>query len=240
MERSVDLAGLRSLDFAGAFIGSSRRDGRATIEPSPPATKRELRVCFAMLRSGLDQGGSRLDTQGLYRGEAIDCDLHPAPASLRVLLPYMEEFWREQVLLRGIDRSNLTLASFPPNAPSSCRADFRPPAGPPGSDFDMLKSQALDAFGLRFAICNVLHGALAMRSEDMAAAFCRAVNNWIVKEWLDRDPRLRASIMCAPCATALDGVSRCGGQLRRRSKHSKKRLLRRKRRLLAATVKLPN
>jgi len=27
-----------------------------------------------------------------------------------------------------------------------------------------------------------------------AAAFCRAVNDWLAKEWLDRDPRLRASI----------------------------------------------
>jgi len=29
----------------------------------------------------------------------------------------------------------------------------------------------------------------------MAAAFCRAINNWVAAEWLDRDPRLRASIL---------------------------------------------
>ncbi len=29
----------------------------------------------------------------------------------------------------------------------------------------------------------------------MAAAVARAVNDWIAKEWLDRDPRLRASIV---------------------------------------------
>src|SRR5215472_9422104 len=29
----------------------------------------------------------------------------------------------------------------------------------------------------------------------MARAFARAVNDWIAKEWLDRDPRLRASIV---------------------------------------------
>jgi 3-phenylpropionate/trans-cinnamate dioxygenase ferredoxin subunit len=29
----------------------------------------------------------------------------------------------------------------------------------------------------------------------MAAAFARALNDWIAKEWLDRDPRLRASIV---------------------------------------------
>ena len=47
----------------------------------------------------------------------------------------------------------------------------------------------------RFAICNVLHGAQIMFSEDLSAALCRAINNWIAAEWLDRDPRLRASIV---------------------------------------------
>ena len=47
----------------------------------------------------------------------------------------------------------------------------------------------------RFAICNVLHGAQMMFSEDMSAALCRAINNWLAAEWLDRDPRLRASIV---------------------------------------------
>jgi uncharacterized protein len=32
-------------------------------------------------------------------------------------------------------------------------------------------------------------------NEDMAVAFTRALNTWIAKEWLDRDARLRASIV---------------------------------------------
>jgi hypothetical protein len=34
-----------------------------------------------------------------------------------------------------------------------------------------------------------------MLSEDMSAAFCKATNDWLAKEWLNRDPRLRASIV---------------------------------------------
>jgi uncharacterized protein len=34
-----------------------------------------------------------------------------------------------------------------------------------------------------------------MFSEDLSAALCRTINNWIAAEWLDRDPRLRASIV---------------------------------------------
>jgi hypothetical protein len=70
--------------------------------------------------------------------------------------------------------------------------DLRRPKGKrPGSDFDMFKSQALDAFGTRFAICNVLHAAQVFHSEDLSAVFCSAVNQWLTREWLDRDARLR-------------------------------------------------
>jgi len=59
----------------------------------------------------------------------------------------------------------------------------------------MIRSQALDPFGCRFAICNVLHGAVALFNEDMAMALCSAINDWVAKELLDREPRLRASIL---------------------------------------------
>ena len=32
-------------------------------------------------------------------------------------------------------------------------------------------------------------------SEDMQDAFCHALNDWLVKEWLDKDSRLRGSIV---------------------------------------------
>src|SRR3954469_1777937 len=126
---------------------------------------------------------------------AIDCDIHPAVPSTKVLLPYLSDYWRDQFLNRHIDRSPFVLMSYPPNAPLSCRPDWRPASGLPGSDIDALRRDALDAFGTKYAICNVLHGAIALYNEDMAAALCTAVNDWTVKELLARDPRLRASIL---------------------------------------------
>jgi predicted TIM-barrel fold metal-dependent hydrolase len=125
----------------------------------------------------------------------IDCDIHPAVPGIRALLPYFNEFWREMIVLRGIDKLALRLTSYPANAPASVRPDWRTPGGPPGSDFALLQRQALDAFGSQVAICNVLHGGQLLHSEDMAAAFCSAINQWIARELLDRDPRLRASIL---------------------------------------------
>jgi len=126
---------------------------------------------------------------------AIDCDVHAALPGTHVLLPYFDEYWREHVRMRGLERDNYDLNAYPPGAEISARPDWRPAKGKPGADRDKLVADVLDGFGARFAILNVLHGAQAMFSEDLSAAFCTAINRWLAAEWLDRDPRLRASIV---------------------------------------------
>jgi predicted TIM-barrel fold metal-dependent hydrolase len=127
--------------------------------------------------------------------DAIDCDLHPAPPSATDLLPYLDEYWRDQLVDRHISKYSFNLTSYPPNSPLSARPDWRQPSGAPGGTLDMIRAQALDPFGTRFAICNVLHGAVTLFNEDMAVALCSAINDWVGKELLDREPRLRASIL---------------------------------------------
>jgi predicted TIM-barrel fold metal-dependent hydrolase len=146
----------------------------------------------------------------------IDCDIHPAVPNNQALLPYFNEFWREMITLRGINRLGLNLTSYPSNAPASVRSDWRPQSGRPGSDFALLQQQALDAFGSQLAICNVLHGGQLLHSEDMCAAFCSAINQWIVRELLDRDRRLRASIL-VPLENptlAVEEIERCAADPR--------------------------
>ncbi|HVG50871.1 MAG TPA: amidohydrolase family protein [Xanthobacteraceae bacterium] len=126
---------------------------------------------------------------------AIDCDIHPTIPETAALLPYLSEYWRDQFIIRHIDRYPFTLASYPPNSPLSCRPDWRPETGLPGSDFDGLRRQALDAFGVKYSICNVLHGSIALFNEDMGAALCAAVNDWTIDNLLDKDSRLRGSIL---------------------------------------------
>ena len=84
----------------------------------------------------------------------IDCDIHPALPGTAALLPYLEPYWREQITIRGID--GLDLASYPAPHPRQ-RPPGLAPRRPqkPGADFARLRPQALDAFGSRFAICNV-------------------------------------------------------------------------------------
>ena len=133
--------------------------------------------------------------QGYLGYAPIDCDIHPSVPDTKVLLPYFDDYWRENILQRGIDRHSLNLTSSPPNAPISARPDWREKGVRPGSDLAALQRDVLDPFGTQIAICNVMHAAQVFHSEDMSAAFCTAVNEWLTREWLDKDARLRGSIL---------------------------------------------
>ncbi|MGY3452891.1 amidohydrolase family protein [Bradyrhizobium sp. USDA 4353] len=130
-----------------------------------------------------------------YAG-AIDCDLHVPSPTIPQLLPYLDDYWRDQIVNRALDRMPFAMMSYPPNAPISMREDWR--AAPAATALETVQAQALDAFGIRFAIANVIHGCVALHNDDMAAALCRAVNDWLRVEWLDREPRLRGSILIHP------------------------------------------
>jgi len=129
----------------------------------------------------------------------VDCDMHVSAPDVRTLLPYMSDYWRDQIVTRYIDRSSFAFMNYPPRSPLSGRADWRPQDGPlkgvPGGGLEDVQRNLLDRFALKLAICHPLHGAIALYNEDMGAQFCGAVNEWIAREWLDREPRLRASIL---------------------------------------------
>ncbi len=134
------------------------------------------------------------DAWAPWRGiGAVDCDIHPAIPDFAALMPYLPEHWQEAVKLRGM--KDFETISYPVNAPISSRPEWRVPGGKAASNLGKLRDECLDPFGTSIAICNSLYGVQALFSEDMAAAFARAVNRWMAAEWLDRDPRLRASIV---------------------------------------------
>ncbi len=119
---------------------------------------------------------------------AIDCDVHVSVPGMAALLPFMSQAWREMIVSRGTD--GMELASYPAGTPLAARPDWRS-----GDRFETLRREVLDGFGVRAAILNCLHGGQAVHSEDLARALCQAVNDWLVAEWLDKDGRLRASIV---------------------------------------------
>ena len=127
---------------------------------------------------------------------AIDCDIHPAVPTVRTLLPHLDPYWREHIQRRGLERDSFETSAYPSAAPINARPDWKPPeGGPPGSSLASMQAHILDPLRPRAAICNLIHGAQMVMSEDLSAALCRGINNWLAAEWLDRDDRLRASIV---------------------------------------------
>jgi predicted TIM-barrel fold metal-dependent hydrolase len=130
--------------------------------------------------------------QDILQG-AIDCDLHPAVPNLKALHPYLSDHWRDTIIQRGMHE--LESIAYPANSPLTARPDWRPKGRKPASDLDLMRSQALDPFKIGLGICNCLYGVQLLFSEDLGAGFARAVNDWMAAEWLDKEPRLRASIV---------------------------------------------
>jgi predicted TIM-barrel fold metal-dependent hydrolase len=140
---------------------------------------------------------------------AIDCDVHPTVPDNKSLLPYLDTFWRESAVSRGIN--SWESISYPTKSPLASRPEWRGPNGYPATSAAELAGQVCERWQSGAAILNCLYGIQLIYSDDMARAFCQALNDWLVKEWLDRDSRLRASIV-VPVQNveyAVDEIERC-------------------------------
>ncbi|MBM3607021.1 MAG: amidohydrolase [Alphaproteobacteria bacterium] len=145
---------------------------------------------------------------------AVDCDVHIAAPDVKTLLPYMSDFWADQISSRFIDRTSFAMTSYPPRTPFAVREDWRKAGG--AASLEALRANLLDPFRLDIAICHTLHGAIALFNEDMGAEICSAVNRWVVANWLDHEPRLRASILvhAQNPALAVAEIERCAADPR--------------------------
>jgi predicted TIM-barrel fold metal-dependent hydrolase len=125
----------------------------------------------------------------------IDCDIHntPAPGALKRYLP---ERWRAYYERFG--RPGYAGAYYPKGSPNAARSDSWPPSGgPPGSDLAFLQGQLLDAWQIE---CGILNTLTTIRNQlrEYDAALAQAYNDWQIAEWLEPEPRLRASLV-VPC-----------------------------------------
>lgn len=124
----------------------------------------------------------------------IDCDVHNEVPKVEALFGYLPPYWVEHVtntLFKGPIEP-----PYPPGSPVAARAETKPEDGAPaGSSLLLLQRQVLDEPGVDLAILNCLYAVDSLHNPDAAVALASAVNDWLIAEWLDRDPRLRASIV---------------------------------------------
>ena len=124
----------------------------------------------------------------------IDCDIHAVVPSAQTLFPYLSEHWREYITQSAFNGPTDT--DYPKGAPIAARPDATlPGGGPPGSDLATLRQRVLDPWGVAIGILSPLYAVESIHNPDAAAAMASAANDWTIAEWLDREPRLRGSLI---------------------------------------------
>jgi hypothetical protein len=132
--------------------------------------------------------------QGTARA-LIDADLHIEVPRVQALFPYLPEHWIEHVNQSRFKGPTDGDGPYPPKSPVAARPGSAPEKGPAGSDLALLRTQALDGPGVELAIANCSYAIDSIHHPDAAVALASAVNDWLIKEWLDKEPRLRASMV---------------------------------------------
>ncbi|MBV9170798.1 MAG: amidohydrolase [Chloroflexi bacterium] len=124
----------------------------------------------------------------------IDCDFHPQWDSPKDLYPYLPKRWIEHIEVFGLrGRAGGTYPRFLDD-----KAGTWPPSGRrAASEPAFVRETFLDPERVAYAILGPLSGVGGLGNLDLAAAWASAVNDWQTAEWLDFDPRFRASIQVA-------------------------------------------
>lgn len=131
----------------------------------------------------------------VWTGPVIDVDVHANVPSIQALFPYLSRLWIDWINERGWKGPTGVAAHYPPNSVRACRPEWRPAGKFPASDVDLLREHILDPWRTEIAIVNCYYGIDSLRHPDWAAALASAVNDWLIAEWLERDPRLRATLV---------------------------------------------
>jgi uncharacterized protein len=123
----------------------------------------------------------------------VDTDIHPS-ALPRDIAPRLGAEHRRRYELFG-SRVPGPPEIYPRVRNSGFRLDSWPAGGFPGSDLQMVRDQLLDEYGVDHGVLIPLQGqSWGAEQPHFAAGLCRALNDWLVEEWLDPEPRLRSSI----------------------------------------------
>ena len=142
----------------------------------------------------------------------LDCDVHLPPPTPPELLQYLPAHWSEYFGGGAFGGTSLQLSSiYPPGAPTTSSEEARATLGGQpgitlvgvhakaegvargGSYLDLLRRRVLDLPDVEGAIANCYTALEGLRHPYLAPDLARATNDWVVAEWLDREPRLYGS-----------------------------------------------
>ena len=134
--------------------------------------------------------------QEIWTGSVVDCDVHAVVPQISALFPYMDDVWVSWTTEREYPGPGHVATIYPPALTTTAREEWRPDDGrPPASELRLLRDHVLDPWDVDRAVVNCYYGIDNIRHPDLAAALARGVNNWLIAEWLEADPRLVGSMV---------------------------------------------
>ncbi len=133
-------------------------------------------------------------SQKRMRLPIVDCDIHPNLKSPNALDPYLSERWREH--RKTIGGRGFAGSYYPRANMNAARTDAWPPSGlPPASDLDFMRHQLLDTWNIEHGVLQPLLGASGQLNLEYSAALSTAINQWLIDEWIEPEPRLKAGLV---------------------------------------------
>ncbi len=128
----------------------------------------------------------------------VDADIHNTVSSFDELLPYLAPEWRAYAERFGSRNYRTGGSFFPRVSLAAARNDAWPPNHRlPGSDLPFLREQLLDTWGIEYGILNPIvdDNCPTQLHAEYGAALATAINDWQIAEWVEPEPRLRASVV---------------------------------------------
>lgn len=131
---------------------------------------------------------------GTGNAAVVDCDVHPVMEASNQLLPYLDEYWHDQLV------AALTPTYEPNYHPQRSAIAQRSDAsvnsnGRAAANVENLVKDVFADGHADYAVLNPLYAVQQIHQPRREEAHTRALNAWVANEWLAADDRLRASIV---------------------------------------------
>lgn len=127
------------------------------------------------------------------RAAVVDCDVHPVILSPQQFAPYLDDYWAAQLEAQHFPSYEPNF--HPPASPIAEREEFHRADRRAATRVEDLVEDVFSDHLTDYAILNPLYSIQQIHQPRREQAHARALNTLIQREWLDADPRLRASIV---------------------------------------------
>jgi hypothetical protein len=140
----------------------------------------------------------QIDRSAKTKLQIIDCDIHPK-SSLEDLRPYLSNRWWDYAVTYGARSHHGYVKGFPypKGQPLASRRDAWPPdGGLPASNYEFMREQHLDLYGIEYGVMNPLSpSGQGEQNDEFSAALAFAANEFQINHWNALDARLKASLI---------------------------------------------